>query len=108
MVKNMTKQLDELAGTATVDIPPTWDNIAGKETPPPVFARRNTAEMIKEARCRTCHWPVIHVCVNWDTSKFPVSEDWDWWGYCSNKACEHHEGEGWFQDTPEFIEYSRK
>ena len=105
---NQTDELKALAGEATVALPLTWDDVKEKEKPAPVFAKRNTADLVSEARCRECHWPVIHVCVNWDTSKFPQSEDWDWWGYCSNKACEHHEGEGWFQDTPEFIEYRKK
>lgn len=29
---------------------------------------------------------------------------WDWWMYCSNKGCIHHEGEGVFQETPDWVE----
>lgn len=63
----------------------------------------DTVEIVKDHHCIDCGWPIIRAVVNWDIDKFPDSEYCDWWAYCSNKACEYHHGEDWWQTTPEFI-----
>jgi len=62
-----------------------------------------TIEISEGIHCKDCGWPIIHVCCNWDTKDHPQYEG-DWWGYCSNKCCKHHEGESWFQNDLSFIE----
>ena len=29
--------------------------------------------------------------------------NWDWWAACDNADCEHAEGEGYFQESPDWI-----
>ncbi|MGS1687102.1 hypothetical protein GHT72_028275 (plasmid) [Klebsiella pneumoniae] len=58
------------------------------------------AHIIEKVRCRDCHFPLI--CVMNITK--PPYDEWDWWIYCSNKTCKNHEGEGKFQNTPDFVE----
>lgn len=67
---------------------------------------KNNAKMI-EYQCKTCKWPVISTLCNDGMMTTPPYSEWDWWMYCSNKTCEHHQGEGYFQDTPDFIESKR-
>lgn len=60
----------------------------------------NTATISKNLFCKECGWPVVHVCCNDGMSEKPWGTDW--WGYCSNKSCKHHDGEEWWQDDPSF------
>lgn len=66
--------------------------------------RTETVRICDHIHCKNCGWPIIHVCCNWDTNLFPVSEGSDWWGYCSNKTCKNHEGEAWHQNDLSFEE----
>jgi hypothetical protein len=50
--------------------------------------------------CKVCGWPVLCCCCNDGTWG---DGSWDWWAYCTNKTCENHDGEGVFQDIPEWI-----
>lgn len=63
----------------------------------------NTAHMKENCRCVKCGWPIIFTCCNDDMQRLPWGM-WDWWMYCSNKGCIHHEGEGVFQETPDWVE----
>ena len=62
-----------------------------------------TAEILKGKHCNCCGWPIVFVCCNDSFNDFEDAIDWDWWYYCSNKSCEHHEGEGIWQDTPDWV-----
>lgn len=65
--------------------------------------RTDSAKMCKNAFCKACGWPVVHVCCNDGMFNTPPYAEWDWWGYCSNKTCVKHEGEGWDQSDPDFM-----
>ena len=59
----------------------------------------DTAEMLEGVHCRCCGWPIIELCCN-------LSEPYiafDWWVYCCNPTCQHHHGEGVFQEQPSWI-----
>lgn len=44
-------------------------------------------------KCRSCEWPVLDVCCNDGfADNLPDGECADWWAYCTNKNCDHHEG----------------
>lgn len=64
-----------------------------------------TVQILKDKHCNYCGWPIVFVCCNGSFTTFSDPKDgpWDWWYYCSNKACKHHEGEGIFQDIPEWV-----
>lgn len=64
-----------------------------------------TASILEKAFCRNCGWPIIDACCNGTFTLFKDSAKWDWWLYCSNKGCKNHDGEGVFQDTPDWIGY---
>jgi len=64
----------------------------------------NSASIWENVHCIKCGWPVIHACCNDEFRGYKNADIYDWWAYCSNKGCENHEGEGIFQDTPEWIE----
>lgn len=64
-----------------------------------------TASILEKAFCRNCGWPIIDACCNYSFTQFKDAKDWDWWQYCSNKGCKNHDGEGVFQDTPDWIGY---
>ena len=64
----------------------------------------NSAKIYENKYCKDCHFPIVFVCCNstmydW-SSKY--NGPWDWWLYCSNKACSNHHGEGVFQNTPKW------
>lgn len=65
----------------------------------------NTAKISPYLKCACCNWPIVACCVNWDTSRHPESEGWDWFYYCANKACENHAGEGVFQNSPGWVTF---
>lgn len=62
----------------------------------------NTAHVVPGMFCRACGWPVIHACCNDGMATTEPYAGADYWGYCSNKTCEHHAGEEWSQEDPEF------
>lgn len=62
-----------------------------------------TTSILENNHCKDCGWPVIHACCNDDFQKHKDAKTWDWWLYCSNKGCKNHEGEGVFQDWPDWI-----
>lgn len=64
--------------------------------------RINSAKMLVDSECGHCKWPVIHCCCN-DEMSIGEFGRWDWWVYCSNKGCKNHQGEGLFQDWPEWV-----
>ena len=59
--------------------------------------------ILKGCKCRECEWPIIDVCCNGSFTEFKDADKWDWWYYCSNKYCKNHDGEGVFQDDPEWV-----
>jgi hypothetical protein len=63
----------------------------------------NTASIAHGQVCRDYGWPIIDVCCNGTFTEYKDAAEWDWWYYCSNKSCRNHDGEGIFQDTPEWI-----
>lgn len=63
----------------------------------------NQAE-INGHRCKDCGWPVVEAVCADSFRYFKDAMNWDWWYYCSNKGCEHHDGEGVFQDIPVWVE----
>lgn len=67
-----------------------------------------TSKLLEKAWCKDCGWPVVSCCTNWDTKVFSDSGYWDWWFYCSNKACKNHHGEGVFQNDVKWIERESK
>lgn len=55
----------------------------------------DTVEILKNCHCKACGWPVIDCCSNWIAPEGTSADDprcGDWFGYCSNKFCENHEG----------------
>ena len=67
-------------------------------------AEYSTITIMEGVHCRDCGWPIIDVCCNGSFAMFKDANRWDWWEYCSNKTCKHHEGQGIDQDRPEWIE----
>jgi len=65
--------------------------------------RIGTASILKFSHCKDCGWPVIDACCNDEFAKFKDAAKWDWWQYCSNKGCKNHDGEGVFQNTPDWV-----
>ncbi len=54
--------------------------------------------------CKDCGWPIVDAVCNDEFMNFKDAKEWDWWYYCSNKGCKNHEGEGIFQNIPEWCE----
>jgi hypothetical protein len=72
----------------------------------PNFHILNSASIDYRLFCADCQWPVIDCCTNWDWDKIkplPEGAPSDWFYYCSNKACKNHQGEGVFQDRPDWV-----
>ena len=63
------------------------------------------AKMKEHANCDWCGWPVVSAYCNGSFCDFKDAAQWDWWFYCSNKSCKNHDGEGVFQDDPDWVEY---
>lgn len=62
------------------------------------------ATILKDAHCRDCNWPIVSVLCNDGMSQVPPFKDNDYWVYCSNKTCIHHQGEAFnLGDEPEFV-----
>ncbi len=53
--------------------------------------------------CKHCTWPIVHCLCNGSMSITRPYADWKHWAYCSNKACPHHQGEGYVDVLPEFV-----
>jgi len=68
------------------------------------FKQYGTATISGKTFCKDCGWPVVDVCCNDEFQNYKDAKDWDWWLYCSNKGCKNHDGEGIFQDMPEWVE----
>jgi hypothetical protein len=52
--------------------------------------------------CRDCGWPIVDaICGNSEVGWGDGT--WDYWAYCSNKTCEHHDGKGYEQEDPEWL-----
>lgn len=62
-----------------------------------------TANIRPELKCGDCGWPIVFACCNGLFMNFKDADQWDWWYYCSNKGCEHHDGEGTFQRDPDWV-----
>lgn len=67
------------------------------------MSKANTAKIKEGYCCKSCGWPIISCCVNNEMAATKPFKDWDWWVYCSNKACDHHRGTGVFQTRPDFV-----
>lgn len=61
------------------------------------------AYIVTGNRCKTCGWSVVTAECG-DAMGVGKWGEWDWWVYCSNKGCSNHEGEGLFQDMPQWID----
>lgn len=66
-----------------------------------------TVSIYGNTYCLECGWPIIHVCCNGSFCYFKNAVNFDWWLYCSNKTCSHHDGEGLFQNTLDWICYNK-
>lgn len=68
--------------------------------------KHNTASVYKDHRCKECGWPIINACCDDGFQNFKDAIEWDWWLYCSNKACKNHDGEGLgkYQELPLWAE----
>ena len=58
-----------------------------------------TAQISPRLYCAACGWPVVTCCVN---EGFMGVEGlrYDYWFYCANKGCLHHDGQSVDQDDP--------
>lgn len=63
-----------------------------------------TIDIVQKVHCSDCGWPIISACCNHPFTLYKDSDKWDWWFYCSNKSCKNHDGEGVFQNNPEWVE----
>lgn len=50
--------------------------------------------------CSECAGSVVGICNNTALEKFEFD---DWIAYCTNKECVNHEGQGYFQELPNFM-----
>jgi hypothetical protein len=64
--------------------------------------------MDPNAFCIDCGWPVVFANTNYEFKDYKDAREWDWWMYCSNKGCKNHEGEGKWQDDPDWVSYANK
>lgn len=69
----------------------------------PTNIEKANAKILENKKCKDCGWPIIDACCNDSFQNYKDASEWDWWQYCSNKGCVNHEGEGVFQDTPNWI-----
>jgi len=65
----------------------------------------NNESILENKKCKTCGWSIVSVCCNDGMAEGEWGK-WDWWLYCSNKSCVHHEGEGVYQNIPDWIDSS--
>lgn len=64
--------------------------------------KTNTADLL-EQYCNDCGWPIISACCNDEFLAFKDASNWDYWIYCTNKGCKNHDGEGVFQEFPNWV-----
>ena len=64
----------------------------------------NTSTLEHGYHCVTCDWPVIFSCCNDEFTNFKDAKNWDWWLYCTNKGCKNHDGEGIWQNIPNWVD----
>ena len=67
----------------------------------------NTIAIDYKLQCEECGWPIVVTCCDDNFKIRKVKIRWDWWYYCSNKGCKNHEGQGAFQNLPEWIQNLR-
>jgi hypothetical protein len=67
--------------------------------------KTNTASINMRLFCKDCGWPVVDCCCNDEFQNFKDANEWDWWYYCSNKGCKNHDGEGIFQNVPDWVSH---
>ena len=63
----------------------------------------STKISVGDYECKDCGWPVIFACCNHPFTIFKDAPTHDWWLYCSDKGCKNHDGEGIFQDIPDWV-----
>lgn len=66
-------------------------------------AKKNQVNFYENAYCEDCGYPILFACCNFPFSDFKNAKESDYWVYCSNKCCKNHEGEGIWQDIPDWI-----
>lgn len=66
-----------------------------------------SANIIPNAYCKTCGWPIVYACCNDEFQKFEDAREHDYWAYCTNKGCKNHHGEGYAQAFPDWILYKK-
>lgn len=64
------------------------------------------ASVLKNRKCCKCGWPVVFLLCNKELMTTPPYSNFDYWEYCANKTCEHHEGQGIYSATgnADFVE----
>ena len=50
--------------------------------------------------CKECREMVIEQLNNTQLARY---DGWDWILYCANVECDHHMGDGYFQEDPEWV-----
>jgi len=63
----------------------------------------NTARILPDAKCEACGWPIVSACCNPPFTEFSYAQNYDYWYYCSNKACCNHYGCGIDQEDPDWV-----
>lgn len=67
-----------------------------------MIAKQLNSASISDIYCSACGWPVVDACCNDQMGKLHPESDW-WW-YCSNQGCIHHEGEEYgVNNTPKWV-----
>lgn len=58
-------------------------------------ANLHQISFLQNAHCSVCGYPVIDACCNAPFTDFiKDGQLYDYWQYCTNKSCVHHEGDG--------------
>ena len=60
--------------------------------------------LLKTGCCKDCGWMIIQIDVG--EKHYQDIEQYKshtYWGYCSNKLCENHDGENWDEKCPSFV-----
>lgn len=55
--------------------------------------------------CSDCGWPIVICMTNDEMSTYTMNLGLmvDYFGYCSNKGCKNHKGDGYSMELPEWF-----
>ena len=59
--------------------------------------------LLNDSHCKDCGWPILAAACNGSMAKLLPYSSFDFWIYCSNKACCNHVGVGETQFPAPFI-----